>query len=90
MQGLNRNYLLEKASYWDGGDWSCGQDELGMDTIFFPSTFFLLWAFPNFIDTHRNYSCFCLCSKITAAMKLKHACSWKESYNKLKQYIKKS
>ena len=59
-----------------------------MDTIFFPSTFFLLWAFPNFIDTRRNYSCFCLRSKITAAMKLKHACSWKESYNKPRQYTK--
>ena len=27
-------------------------------------------------------------SKITAAMKLKHACSWKESYNKPRQYTK--
>lgn len=54
-QRLNRNCVLEKASYWGQGGGGCGQDDLGMDSGCFPSISFLTRAYPGFTDTCKYY-----------------------------------
>ena len=54
-QRLNRNCVLEKASYWGGGGGGCGQDDLGMDSGCFTSISFLTQAYPGFTDMCKYY-----------------------------------